>query len=151
MANERARALRKTMTPQEARLWLRLRALREQGLHFRRQVPLKGYILDFACLSRRVIVEADGNQHGFDVQARHDAARDAAFARDGFLTLRFSNHEINRDPDGVADVIFRQTIVRPVAPHPVRCANHPPHEGEGEGGVSGTVTHRDAQREGPRP
>ncbi len=57
---ERARELRKQMTPQETRLWLRLRALRPQGLHFRRQSPLKGYFLDFVCFERRLVVEIDG-------------------------------------------------------------------------------------------
>ncbi len=47
MANERARELRKCMTSHEVRLWLSLRALRPQGLHFRRQVPQASYILDF--------------------------------------------------------------------------------------------------------
>ncbi|HEY7385106.1 MAG TPA: DUF559 domain-containing protein, partial [Beijerinckiaceae bacterium] len=36
MADERARLLRRTMTPQEVKLWVRLRELRQQGYHFRR-------------------------------------------------------------------------------------------------------------------
>jgi len=49
MANEIARKLRKTMTPQEVRLWVRLRELRTLGHHFRRQSPILTYIVDFEC------------------------------------------------------------------------------------------------------
>jgi very-short-patch-repair endonuclease len=64
MANELARKLRKTMTPQEVKLWAHLRPLRDQGFKFRRQVPLRGYIVDFACFGARIIIEIDGSQHG---------------------------------------------------------------------------------------
>ncbi|MGI9169806.1 MAG: endonuclease domain-containing protein, partial [Caulobacteraceae bacterium] len=55
----RARELRKALTPQEARLWPRLRALRVNGFHFRRQAPF----LDFVCFKRKLVVEIDGGQH----------------------------------------------------------------------------------------
>jgi very-short-patch-repair endonuclease len=106
MANERARALRKTMTPQEVKLWVCLRRLRPQGFHFRRQAPLEGYILDFVCFKHRLIVEVDGGQHGFDAGLAHDALRDAHFAALGFLTLRFWNHDVDMNLDGVVETIF---------------------------------------------
>jgi len=106
MANERARALRKTMTPQEVKLWVHLRRLRPQGFHFRRQAPLEGYTLDFVCFKHRLIVEVDGSQHGFDAGLVHDARRDAHFAAQGFLTLRFWNHDVDRNLDGVVETIL---------------------------------------------
>ena len=106
MANERARALRKTMTPQEVKLWVQLRRLRPQGFHFRRQAPLEGYILDFVCFKHRLIVEVDGNQHGFDARLAHDGHRDAHFAALGFLTLRFWNHDVDEHLDGVVETIL---------------------------------------------
>ena len=63
MANETARKLRSAMTRQEIKLWLQLRELRKLGFHFRRQVPVKGFIVDFACYHPRVIVEVDASQH----------------------------------------------------------------------------------------
>jgi very-short-patch-repair endonuclease len=60
MANENARYLRKTMTPQEVKLWVHLRSWRARGYHFRRQVPNGRAIVDFACLKQRIIVEVDG-------------------------------------------------------------------------------------------
>jgi very-short-patch-repair endonuclease len=112
MANERARALRKSMTPQEVKLWVQLRQLREQGFHFRRQAPLEGYILDFVCFKHRLIVEADGSQHGEEAGLMHDAPRDAHFAELGFRTLRFWNLEIDDNLDGVVETIIAHAPLR---------------------------------------
>jgi very-short-patch-repair endonuclease len=106
MANERARALRKTMTPQEVKLWVHLRRLRPQGLHFRRQPPLEGYILDFVCFKHRLIVEVDGSQHGEAAGLAHDAKRDAHFAAQGFHTLRVWNHEVDANIESVVETII---------------------------------------------
>ena len=106
MANENARALRKTMTPQEVKLWVHLRRLRAQGFHFRRQAPLEGYILDFVCFKQRLIVEVDGSQHGEAAGLAHDAKRDAHFGVPGFLTLRFWNPEIDENLESVVETII---------------------------------------------
>ncbi len=110
---DRARELRKQMAPQETRLWLRLRALRPQGLHFRRQAPFKGVILGFVCFERRLVVEVDGAQHADGVQRVLDVRRDAALAAAGFATLRFWNSDLNADIDSVVDTIFARAMVRP--------------------------------------
>jgi very-short-patch-repair endonuclease len=72
MANEIARKLRKTMTRQEVKLWVRLREFRALGHHFRRQSPILTYIVDFECRRSRLIVEIDGTQHGFDANRERD-------------------------------------------------------------------------------
>jgi very-short-patch-repair endonuclease len=102
----RARELRKTLTPQEARLWLALRALRAEGFHFRRQAPINGFFADFVCFGRRLVVELDGGQHGDDIQADHDLMRDKILARAGFRTLRFWNSDVNTNLDGVITTIL---------------------------------------------
>lgn len=56
----RARTLRNTMSKAEVILWSQLKRLRGEGFHIRQQVPFRGYYLDFACFSRRVVIEADG-------------------------------------------------------------------------------------------
>ena len=106
----RARQLRKCMTRHEIRLWLGLRALRPQGLHFRRQSPLHGYILDFVCFKHRLIVECDGSQHAEDAHAARDLHRDRVFAAEGFLTLRFWNHEIDDNIASVIDTIIARAL-----------------------------------------
>ena len=118
MANEVARQLRKTMTPHEVRLWLALRQLREQGLYFRRQVPRSGYILDFACLKARLAVEVDGEQHGLQAHLARDETRDARLQAIGFLTMRFWNHEIVHNLDGVVETIMAHATSRLGDPPP---------------------------------
>jgi len=101
MSTARARQLRQSLTPQEARLWIQLRPLRVQGFHFRRQAPIKGFYLDFVCFRSRLVIEVDGGQHAGGAQADHDAMRDAILARAGFRTLRFWNSDINTNLKGV--------------------------------------------------
>jgi very-short-patch-repair endonuclease len=112
MSITRARALRKDLTPFEARLWLALKQLRPQGLHFRRQSPRDGYILDFVCLKSRLIVELDGDQHASLGQQASDRRRDAHFADQGFATLRFWNVDVRENFSGVVETIFNAAIAR---------------------------------------
>jgi very-short-patch-repair endonuclease len=97
----RARDLRNAMTEPEVILWSRLKRLRSKGFHIRRQVPFRGYYLDFACLERRVIIEVDGAHHADDAQAAHDAVRDAVLKREVFRVLRFWNSDVRQNLDGV--------------------------------------------------
>ncbi len=94
------------MTPQEVKLWVKLRELRALGHHFRRQSPVSNYIADFECRRSRVIVEVDGTQHGFDGNREWDLARDEDLRRRGYKVLRFANPEIDRELDAVMQVIF---------------------------------------------
>jgi len=105
MPNEIARKLRKSMTRQEVKLWVRLRELRELGFHFRRQSPIASYIVDFECRRSRVVVEVDGNQHGFDDHRARDSAHDRALNEMGYRVLRFANYDIDRNMDGVLETI----------------------------------------------
>ena len=97
----RARDLRNAMTEPEVILWSRLKRLRREGFHTRRQVPFRGYYLDFACLDRRLVIEVDGGHHGSDAQAAHDAVRDRVLEREGFRVLRFWNGAVRQNLDGV--------------------------------------------------
>ena len=128
----RARELRKNLTPQEARLWLRLRALRPEGFHFRRQTPLLGFYLDFVCFKFRLVIEVDGDQHGDSLQADHDAMRDSILRRAGFQTLRFSNADINTNIDGVMDAVLAALASN----SPTLAAGAACPSPEGEGGWS---------------
>ncbi len=128
MSVVRARAFRKAMTSVEVRLWVRLRKLRAAGFHVRRQAPFRGYILDFVCFDRRLVIELDGHQHAEPEQAEHDAIRDQVLRREGFQTLRFWNHAVHEDVDAVMDVICH-ALAAASPTRPLR--GHPPHEGEG--------------------
>ena len=93
------------MSPAEVRLWSRLRRMRSQGFHFRRQAPFKGYYLDFVAHALRLVIEVDGSQHGDDLQVEHDAIRDRILAREGYETLGFTAGAVMRSLDGVMDAI----------------------------------------------
>jgi very-short-patch-repair endonuclease len=84
VANSNARALRKNLTPQEVRLWVKLRGLKALGFHFRRQAPIRNYIVDFASFRDHVVIEVDGGQHGIEERARKDSVRDAFCAARDF-------------------------------------------------------------------
>ncbi|MEP0233189.1 DUF559 domain-containing protein [Roseibium sp.] len=96
-----AKRLRKQMTPEEKRLWQVIRAHRLGGIAFRRQMPIDGFIVDFAAPSRKVIVELDGSQHADNDAVEADHLRDARLEALGWTTLRFWNSEVQRDLDGV--------------------------------------------------
>ena len=100
-----AKAMRRIMTDAELKLWNELRAHRLMGLSFRRQVPIAGYIVDFACSAKKLIVEVDGSQHGEDDNAGKDSARTARLQQDGWTVLRFWNDDVLRDIDNVCQHI----------------------------------------------
>ncbi len=100
-----ARKLRREQTDAERKLWLALRGRRFHGFKFRRQQPIGPYIADFVSLEAQLIIELDGDQHGSDQGLAYDAARTARFERDGFRVIRFPNHEVSGNFDGVLEAI----------------------------------------------
>jgi len=116
MANQVARRLRKTLTPQEVKVWDHLRTWRKRGFHFRRQAPRKGYIVDFVCLRHGLVVEIDGGQHNLEGNARRDAKRDQTLMRAGFRVLRFWNSDVDSNLDGVLQTI--DAVPMESKPHP---------------------------------
>ena len=104
----RARALRSNATHEERVLWYRLRLLRAQGYHFRRQAPFDRYVLDFVCHKQRVVVELDGSQHGLPEQAKRDAVRDRLLAGKGYRTVRIANYRVRDNPEYLAEYIQQE-------------------------------------------
>jgi very-short-patch-repair endonuclease len=82
--------------------------MRGQGFHFRRQAPRDGYILDFVCLRKNLIIEVDGGQHGMTTHVPADRERDAHFEQRGFKILQFWNSDIDENLDGVLETITRE-------------------------------------------
>ena len=104
-----------------------LRAKRFGGYKFKRQQPIDSYIADFVCLDRRLIVEADGSQHG---ESAYDERRDAHLRSQGFHVLRFWNNDIMENPQGVA-VSILATLAGPLPPTASRRVPPSPARGEG--------------------
>jgi very-short-patch-repair endonuclease len=101
----KARTLRRNSTNAERLLWARLRDHGLDGFSFRRQVPLAGYIADFVCHAAKLVIELDGGQHYTDEGERSDAARSAALSAKGFRVVRFGNHDVLQNRDGVLETI----------------------------------------------
>ncbi|MFQ5717344.1 MAG: DUF559 domain-containing protein [Nitrospinales bacterium] len=97
---ERTRELRKKQTRAENIFWELVRDRRFMGLKFRRQHQFGGYIADFYCHERRLVVEFDGGIHASKMKKDHK--RDAWMRARGIKVLRFRNEELF---DGVESVL----------------------------------------------
>ena len=101
-----ARSMRRMMQPAEMRLWQRLRKPGIEGCRFRRQVPIGPYIVDFFCPEHRLIVELDGDHHGFNAVRLADLKRAQWLEDQGHRVFRFSNREVFENIEGVCVAIF---------------------------------------------
>ena len=91
---ERARELRREMTPAEKHLWQEVRA-KKLGVRFRRQQIIAGFIVDFYCHKVALVVEVDGDIH--DLQQEEDARREKVLTEMGLRIVHFRNDEIFQD------------------------------------------------------
>ena len=91
---DRAKELRREMTAAEVCLWDHLRANRLDGLRFRRQQVIDGFIVDFYCHALQLIIEVDGPIH--DQQTEQDREREYVLSGRGLTILRFINDEVLR-------------------------------------------------------
>ena len=107
-----ARTLRRNSTDAERILWSELRDHRLAGAGFRRQVPIEGYIADFVCHAARLVIELDGGQHFSDEAEQRDASRSMVIEAKGFHVLRFSNHDMMTNRDGVLEIIAAVIVAR---------------------------------------
>ena len=97
-----AKNMRSNPTEAEKKLWRELRAKRFADFKFRRQEIIGPYIADFVCLSKKLIIEADGSHHDIDT----DKTRDDYLRGAGFRILRFSNFDIKTNFGMVTDNIW---------------------------------------------
>jgi very-short-patch-repair endonuclease len=115
--------MRAAPTEAERKLWWHLRhRLATPGTHFRRQVRISRYIVDFACHAKHIVVEVDGGQHG--MRSAADEERTKVLEAKGYRVLRYWNNDVLTNINGVLEDIFRATNDDP---HPLT----PPHKGEG--------------------
>ncbi|MBQ0734624.1 leucine--tRNA ligase [Aquimarina celericrescens] len=107
----RAKEMRTNPTKSEAFLWERLKT-KKLGFKFRQQHPIDNYIVDFVCLSKKLIIEVDGEIH--KLQKEEDQERQVLLQeKKGYTFLRFSNDEILNDIDNVISSIENALKVLP--------------------------------------
>jgi very-short-patch-repair endonuclease len=123
-ATKRARELRRDSSRAEKICWHLLRDRRLKGVKFRRQHPIGPYFADFACISRKLVIEVAGEHHAFQVEA--DARRTAAMEREGWRVMRFWANEVVQNPEGIWAAIELALDGPSRPPHPTS----PPHGGE---------------------
>jgi very-short-patch-repair endonuclease len=61
--------------------------------------------VDFACLSKRLIVEVDGGTHSTHEELQRDAKRERYLRAQGFEILRIWNSDVMHNIEGVMDTI----------------------------------------------
>ena len=102
-----ARRLRVNQTDAETVLWNRIRSRQIDGHKFVRQLPIAGYICDFVCRERRLVVEVDGGQHS---ESAADAIRDHRLGEEGYRVLRFWNNDVLGNIEGVLVTIQAELL-----------------------------------------
>ena len=110
---ERARSLRRSLTPAEFALWARLRGRQLGGFKFARQEPIGQYFVDFVCRERRLIIELDGGQHA---ESRDDRHRDRALCTLGYRVIRIWNNDVIEKLDGVLQTLLSELEKQPLTP-----------------------------------
>ncbi len=107
---ERAREFRRAMTPPERKLWAAVRTNQLEGLHFRRQQIIDGFIVDFCCHAAGLVVEVDGPVHS--IQPEYDAERDRILSARDLAVIRVTNDEIMRSLPSVLGRIRDSALAR---------------------------------------
>lgn len=125
-----ARLLRKDQTEAEKMLWKHLRNRSFNHLKFRRQHPIKQYIVDFCCLKKRIIIELDGKQHLRPEHKEKDELRDLHLKNLGYSILRFPNEIIFKNPEFIFKSILetsKKTIPEDFQQSEEKRSNSLPH------------------------
>ena len=111
---EKARELRKNMTPAEETLWEHLNKRQMKGYKFRRQHPIFEFIADFYCHTLKLVVEVDGGIHKLNRQKEYDIKRTDEMNRFGITVIRFTNRQVMNQIDDVLNELA--VFLAPVDP-----------------------------------
>ena len=99
----KARSLRKNKTDVKQLVWKYLRNRQQYNYKFRRQFPIEPYVVDFACLELKLIIELDGGQHANRIN--YDDQRSSFLEQRGFKVIRFWNNDVTENTEGVLEAI----------------------------------------------
>lgn len=99
----RAKELRKNMTSQEKQLWFGF--LRTYKTRILRQKVINNFIADFYCASAKLVIELDGSQHYTNDGKEYDKERTDVLNAFGLEVIRFSNHDVDSNFQGVCQII----------------------------------------------
>ena len=114
---DRARELRVNATPFEQTFWQAVRGHRFAGFKFRRQQVIGPFIVDFVCLSAKLVVELDGSQHAESVA--YDTQRDAWLNNEGYRVFRVWNNEWTQQQEAVLERLWEMLNATAPSPQPL--------------------------------
>ena len=100
----RAKELRGNMTEAELVLWEYLRQ-HPLGYKFRRQHPIRIYVVDFYCHKLKLVIEVDGSIHGEKEVQEADVKRQRQLELEGLKVVRFTNEEVLKTREVVIEKI----------------------------------------------
>ncbi|MEO5648917.1 MAG: DUF559 domain-containing protein, partial [Ginsengibacter sp.] len=109
-----SRENRKEKTPAEDILWQRLRN-NQYGSKVRRQHVIDGFIIDFAFLNEKLLIEVDGDYHNDPEQKEYDNSRTEYLQQSGYRILRFTNDEVRNRFQKVSETIKRELAASPLS------------------------------------
>lgn len=104
-----ARKLRKEMSLPEVLLWRELRG-KPQGMKFRNQFAVLGFVADFACVEARLLIEVDGIAHDMGDRPERDAQRTRILERQGWRVVRIAAQDVLKDYQVVAQSIVMHAL-----------------------------------------
>lgn len=106
---ERARDLRRTGNHAEQAMWELLCTRPLGGARFRRMQPIGPCLAAFVCMTKKLVIEIDGEDDGSRTQAMHQP---------GWRVVRFSAKNVLDDPEVAWREVFRllQVPAEPAAP-----------------------------------
>ncbi|MBN8818884.1 MAG: endonuclease domain-containing protein [Sphingomonas sp.] len=105
--------LRREMTQAERALWALVRNRQLEGFKCRRQATIGLFVVDFLCVETGLVIELDGGQH----EEARDRSRTEYLEARGLTVLRFWNHDVLDNLEGVADTI-RATLKKKTLTQP---------------------------------
>jgi very-short-patch-repair endonuclease len=104
---DKCRKLRRDQAETEKKLWSILRNRQLAGIKVRRQFSIGDYILDFYAPEYNLCIEADGGQHHESKGKQRDEIRERELSKSGVKILRFNDHDVLNNTEGVYDLILK--------------------------------------------
>ncbi|HKB44947.1 MAG TPA: chorismate synthase [Chitinophagaceae bacterium] len=119
ISSEFAKNNRKNATEAEDKLWQEVRNKKINGYKFRRQHPIAGYIPDFVCLERRLVIEIDGDYHNEEEQKKYDTLRTTLLKEINYQLIRFTNEQVLEKMPWVLEEIRKFLLSESNSPSPL--------------------------------
>ncbi len=86
-------------------MWERLRGGAVEGFKVRRQYEIGPFVVDFACVRLRLVIEIDGGVHERDDVGLRDPLRQTETRALGWTVVRFTNDTALGEPWRIDDAI----------------------------------------------